>query len=79
MRGITRLAPIIARSRDLMLYEDAVLARKNLESRLGVLASANVDAMGNPSDGATSVDATKVADGDLGALPSGASPSFRLD
>lgn len=71
MRGITRLAPIIARSRDLMLYEDAVLARKNLESRLGVLASASVDAMGNPSDGATSVDAAKVADGDLGALPSG--------
>lgn len=71
MRGITRLAPIIARSRDLMLYEDAVLARKNLESRLGVLASASVDAMGNPSDGATSVDPAKVADGDLGALPSG--------
>ncbi|MFM8863449.1 MAG: phage portal protein, partial [Limnohabitans sp.] len=38
-RGFTRLAPVITRVRDLQLYEDAELQRKNLETRLAVLAS----------------------------------------
>lgn len=71
MRGITRLAPIIARARDLSLYEDAELARKNLESRLGVLASESPDALANPVAGETSVNPADVADGNLGELPSG--------
>ena len=71
MRGITRLAPVIARARDLQLYEDAELARKNLESRLSVLASASPDAMANPQDGATTVNPADVANGDLGQLSSG--------
>jgi lambda family phage portal protein len=44
-RGFTRLAPVIARVRDVQLYEDAELQRKNLETRLGVLASGDVSAM----------------------------------
>lgn len=71
-RGITRFAPVIARVRDLMLYEDAELARKNLETRLGVIVSGDPEAMSNnnslPGD-----DAPGAADpfGDLGPLPSG--------
>jgi len=48
-RGITRLAPVIARVRDLQLYEDAEMARKNLEARLSVLASGDTAAMENPA------------------------------
>jgi lambda family phage portal protein len=74
-RGITRLAPVIARCRDLMLYEDAELQRKNLETRLGVIASGDVSGMENPPElfGASS-DGTPLAQrtsGDLGVLPSG--------
>ncbi|MFD2755679.1 phage portal protein [Comamonas terrae] len=36
--GITRLAPIIAKVRDLHTYSDSELQRKQLESRMGVLA-----------------------------------------
>ncbi len=46
-RGITRLAPIIARTRDTQLYEDAELARKNLEARLSVLVSGDASLMAN--------------------------------
>lgn len=71
-RGITRFAPVIARVRDLMLYEDAELARKNLETRLGVIVSSDPEAMSNnaalPGDQpATPADPF----GDLGPLPSG--------
>lgn len=67
-RGITRLASVIARVRDLMLYEDAELARKNLETRLGVLVSTDPDAMSNnPGDSGTGGGAGD----DLGPLPSG--------
>lgn len=81
-RGISRLSAIIARVRDLMLYEDAELQRKNLETRLSVLVSgAEASDLANPSDvprgmgvdamgtapNAAAVDAT----GDLGALASG--------
>lgn len=48
-RGFTRFAPVIARVRDLQLYEDAELARKNLETRLSVLASGDMSGMENPA------------------------------
>lgn len=81
-RGISRLAAVIARARDLMLYEDAELQRKNLETRLSVLVSgAEASDLANPADvprgmgvdnagtapNLAAVDAT----GDLGALASG--------
>lgn len=48
-RGFSRLAPVISRVRDLQLYEDAELARKNLETRLSVLASGDLNQMENPA------------------------------
>jgi lambda family phage portal protein len=67
-RGITRLAPIIARVRDLQLYEDAELQRKNLETRLSVIASGDVAEVSlNPSDSKEDVRRT----GELGQLASG--------
>jgi lambda family phage portal protein len=73
-RGITRLASIIARVRDVMLYEDAELQRKNLETRLGLIVSGDASVMEGPvqfgtpsaagSDGGSSY-------GDIGQLPSG--------
>jgi len=70
-RGFTRLAPVIARVRDLTVYEDAELARKNLEARLSVLASGDVSTMGNfdPQDLRTEEQIRK--DGNLGNLSSG--------
>lgn len=64
-RGITRLAPIIASARDLRLYEDSELQRKNLESRLSVLASGDVSLMQNAAPGET------LPVGSLGELASG--------
>lgn len=71
-RGFTRLASVIARVRDLQLYEDAELARKNLETRLSVIASGDVASMANPAalDG-TADTANARATGDLGQLASG--------
>lgn len=70
-RGFTRLAPVIARVRDLQLYEDAEIARKNLESRLSVLASGDMNAMDNPASmggaGEAQVDGVR----DLGELGGG--------
>lgn len=73
-RGFTRLAPVIARVRDMQTYEDAELQRKNLETRLSVIASGDVSLMANPVD----TNATGMADpaqakatGNLGALASG--------
>jgi lambda family phage portal protein len=68
-RGFTRLAPIISRVRDLQLYEDAELQRKNLETRLGVLASGDASLMANGPD-APNPDEVKTT-GELGQLPSG--------
>lgn len=69
-RGVSALASVIARVRDLQLYEDAELARKNLESRLSIFAS------GDPSQlvSSPSLDATASVAGasSLGELPSGA-------
>lgn len=75
-RGITRLAPIIARTRDTQLLEDAHLARKNLEARLSVLVSGDASLMANEfqqgSTGTGDADAaTARRTGDLGELASG--------
>jgi lambda family phage portal protein len=56
-RGFSRFGPVIARVRDLQLYQDAELARKNLETRLSVLASGDTAAMENPAS---------MGDGDAG-------------
>ncbi len=71
-RGFSRLAPVISRVRDLQLYEDAELARKNLESRLSVLASGDMSSMENPA--AMGDGSAAVAGGvrDLGELGGGA-------
>jgi lambda family phage portal protein len=67
-RGFTRLAPVIARVRDIQLYEDAELQRKNLETRLSVLASGDVSSMSmTESDAQEKVRET----GELGTLASG--------
>ena len=67
-RGFTRLAPVITRVRDLQLYEDAELQRKNLETRLSVLASGDAASMSMTE----SADADTVRKtGELGTLASG--------
>lgn len=70
-RGFPRISPVIARTRDLQLYEDAELQRKNLETRLGVLASGNVADIANPPTPNDPVDRTAAQAGDLGPLQSG--------
>jgi lambda family phage portal protein len=72
-RGITRLAPVIPSVRDLHLYEDAEAQRKNLETRLAVLATGDTSAMQeDPAGGSGEGEGGDVArTGDLGALPSG--------
>lgn len=67
-RGITMMAPVIARVRDLSTYEDAELARKNLETRLSVIASGDVTALSmSETDALDQVRKT----GELGTLNSG--------
>jgi lambda family phage portal protein len=70
--GFPRLAPAITRARDLQLLEDAELARKNLEGRLSVLASADPAAMenGGSGDGGTGAGDPQ-ATGQLGELAGG--------
>jgi lambda family phage portal protein len=70
-RGFTRLASVIPRVRDLQLYEDAELARKNLETRLSVLGTGDLSQMANPPQGGDSVDGSAARDGNLGELSSG--------
>ena len=65
-RGFSRLSPVIARIRDVQLYEDAEISRKNLESRLSVIASGDLAQMAAPP-----VDGETAAAGDLGQLGSG--------
>lgn len=67
-RGFPRLAPVIARVRDLQLYEDAELQRKNLETRLAVLASG--DPANMPLTESATADQVR-ASGELGTLASG--------
>lgn len=67
-RGITMMASVISRVRDLQLYEDAELQRKNLETRLGVLVSGDASTMSmTESEDQTTVRQT----GELGTLASG--------
>lgn len=71
-RGITRLAPVITRVRDFSLYEDAEGARKNLETRLSVLASGDASSLANPPDlTSTASPSDARATGSLGELASG--------
>jgi hypothetical protein len=48
-RGFSRFEPAISRVRELQLYQDAELARKNLETRLSVLASGDTSQVENGS------------------------------
>ncbi len=76
-RGFSKLASVIARARDTQLLEDAELARKNLESRLGVIYSGDASQMAGPPIGGSSADGSSPSaqgasrTGDLGELPSG--------
>ena len=78
-RGFSRFGPVIARVRDLQLYEDADLARKNLESRLGVLASGDISQMENPAalgdggagQGQAGRDLGELAGGGIVGMPAG--------
>jgi lambda family phage portal protein len=67
-RGFTRFAPIITRTRDTQVYEDAELGRKNLEARLSVLASGDTSALENPAAAPGAGNGVK----DLGELAGGA-------
>ena len=72
-RGFSRFGPVITRVRDLQLYEDAELSRKNLETRLSVLASGDTSEMSNPAadgDGGQRAGGSDVQD--LGELGGGA-------
>lgn len=67
-RGFPRLSSVISRVRDLQLYEDAELQRKNLETRISVIASGDPTTLSmSESDSVSSVRAT----GELGTLSSG--------
>jgi lambda family phage portal protein len=69
-RGFPRIAPVIARVRDLQLYEDAELSRKNLESRLSVLGSGSMELLGS-METPPSIEGDFNGPRDLGALASG--------
>jgi lambda family phage portal protein len=70
-RGFPRISPVIARVRDMQLYEDAELQRKNLETRLSVLVSGDATELANPRTPNDPVDQTAAKAGDLGPLQSG--------
>lgn len=72
-RGFPRASPVIARVRDLQLYEDAELQRKSLETRLSVLASGDVSELANAPPELTNGGAVANAKltGELGQLASG--------
>lgn len=69
-RGITAHAAVIATVRDQALYKDAERARKNLESRLSVLATGDPSELAIPDGSGTSA-ATAKQTGELGTLGSG--------
>jgi lambda family phage portal protein len=60
-RGFPRIAPVIAWVRDLQLYQDAEINRKNLEARISVLGSGSIDLLANQN--------MPAPEGDAGALP----------
>jgi lambda family phage portal protein len=67
-RGFSRLAPVITRVRDLELYMDAEAARKNLESRLGFVASGDLAQLQSMPEGGLT---EPPSSGNLGQLASG--------
>lgn len=67
-RGFSRLASVIARVRDLSIYEDAELSRKNLETRLSVLATGDLNQLQQTDQESG---AAALSPGDLGQLASG--------
>lgn len=70
-RGFPRAAPVIARVRDLQVYEDAEQQRKNLEARLSVLASGDVAQLAASPPGEDAAPSTPGTN-NLGALAGGA-------
>lgn len=72
-RGFSRLAPVIATVRDLSLYEDAELSRKNLETRLAVLASGDISQLAERPEGAGGdpKDLGQLASGGITQVPAG--------
>lgn len=70
-RGFTVLSPVIAKVRDLQLYEDSEIARKNLETRLGVIASGDATLMANGAGDPTDPSQAAKETGSLGQLASG--------
>lgn len=73
-RGITRFAPVIARLRDLAIYEDAELSRKQNEALMSVFISGDGSDFAIPGDGQSMTDARSAAAllGDLGSIRPGA-------
>lgn len=73
-RGVSDLHSVIARVRDVSVYEDAERARKNLESRLGVIGSQRLDGNEAPPPPTTEENsqADKNATGIVGSLSGGA-------
>lgn len=73
-RGITRFAPVIARLRDLAIYEDAELARKQNEALMSVFISGDGADFAMPDIGQSQAEAAAKAQqiGDLGNLRAGA-------
>ncbi len=69
-RGISRLAPVITLVRDLTVYEDAEIARKNLETRLSVIASGDPSILADPNTPVDSDEGVRKT-GKLGNLNSG--------
>jgi lambda family phage portal protein len=79
-RGFPRLSPAITRTRDLQTLEDAELARKNLEARLSVLVSGDLNQMVSPevqqqmggaADARGSKNLGELASGGITELPPG--------
>lgn len=73
-RGITRFSAGIARARDLAIYEDAELARKQNEALFSVIVSGDASEFAIPASGEsyTAAQTTAGQTGDLGELRSGA-------
>jgi lambda family phage portal protein len=73
-RGITRFSAAIARLRDLAIYEDAELARKQNESLFSVIVSGDASefAIPGPGESMGSAQARANSIGDLGELRAGA-------
>lgn len=73
-RGITRFAPVIARLRDLSIYEDAELARKQNEALMSVFISGDGTDFAVPGTGESQSAAAgnAAALGELGQLKPGA-------